>query len=88
MSHPITHTSVAVPRCKHLWRAVLYSSVVLLASFALSGCETPLFPENLPRSPYERYMVLRGQDPDARSQNSHGIEQNNLRDRLKPLGSP
>ena len=54
----------------------------------LVGCEKALFPENLARSPYERYGTLRGQYRPATEQNAFGADQPALRQRLKPLGQP
>ena len=52
------------------------------------GCEKPLFPPNLPRTPYERYQQLHGQDRHETEENAYGGQQPALRDRLRPLGSP
>lgn len=52
------------------------------------GCEKPLFPKNLPRTPYERYQTLRGQQRPSSEENAFGGEQPALRERLKPLGEP
>ncbi len=56
--------------------------VILLAS----GCAKPLFPQGTPRSPYERYMALRGQHAPAKEVNAFGRTQPALRERLRPLG--
>lgn len=52
---------------------------------AAGGCEKPLFPANAPRTPYERYQVLRGQARRDTEQNAFGVEQPALRSRLRPL---
>lgn len=58
----------------------------MLASLpALAGCEKPLFPPNAPRSPYERYQVLRGRYRPSTELNVYGGEQPALRQRLAPL---
>lgn len=57
-----------------------------LALLAGVGCEKPLFPDNTARSPYERYMVLRGEDRPAKEFNAFGGEEPALRARLRPLG--
>jgi hypothetical protein len=56
------------------------------AALWLTGCEKPLFPENQPRSPYDRYMVLRGNERSQSETNAYGGTQPALRDRLRPLG--
>jgi len=66
-------------------------AVVLLGVLALpwaAGCEKPLFPKDLARSPYERYEVLRGQQRPSTEENSFGGEEPALRERLRPLGQP
>ncbi|MCX5660503.1 MAG: hypothetical protein NTW19_12380 [Planctomycetota bacterium] len=64
--------------------------MALLAGVGLVGvgCEKPLFPENQPRSPYDRYLSLRGQSRPMNQQNAYGGDEPALRDRLKPLGEP
>lgn len=61
---------------------------LVLGSLACLGCEKPLFPENQPRSPYDRYLNLRGQSRPMHQQNAYGGDEPALRDRLKPLGEP
>lgn len=51
----------------------------------LVGCHEPLFPDDVPRSPYERYSTLRGKDPTPTERNQYGIPQPALRKRLRPL---
>jgi hypothetical protein len=62
------------------WRATIIAATLLLV-----GCHDPLFPEDVPRSPYERYSTLRGQDPSATERDEYGVNQPNLRKRLRPL---
>jgi len=62
--------------------------VFLALGAAMPGCEKPLFPENAPRTPYDRYMVLRGQQRPATEEDAAGGERPALRQRLKPLGQP
>ena len=71
-------------------RTRLIVGSIALAGLALAGpgCEKPLFPEAAPRSPYERYMLLRGQDRPTKTENAFGFEVPDIRNRLKPLGSP
>jgi hypothetical protein len=52
------------------------------------GCEKPLFPKDAPRSPYERYQMLRGQQRPMTTENAYGGEVPAVRERLRPLGSP
>lgn len=52
------------------------------------GCEKPLFPANLPRTPYERYQQLHGQGRAGMEENAYGGQKPALRERLRPLGSP
>jgi len=68
---------------KYLTMGVLVAGVV----FCL-GCEKPLFPANLPRTPYERYQQLHGQGRVETEENAYGGQQPALRERLRPLGSP
>jgi len=69
----------------HLYFAKLCLPVFLGVLFSLIGCEKPLFPPNLPRTPYERYQSLHGEYRSATEQNSFGGQQPALRDRLRPL---
>lgn len=59
-------------------------SVLVVAGFAC-GCQKPLFPENTPRTQYERYQTLRGKYRSAHEQNVYGGNQPALRERLAPL---
>ena len=54
----------------------------------VGGCEKQLFPDNLPRSPYERYDSLRGRDKSMSEENTFGGTQPAVRQRLKPMGTP
>lgn len=60
-------------------------AVLLLVGPWLAGCETALFPDNLARSPYERYNEQRGRSQPATEQDIFGADRAALRDRLKPL---
>lgn len=57
---------------------------IVSVSLGSIGCERPLFPEDLPRTQYERYDRLRGRYIPSDDQNAHGISQPNLRERLTP----
>lgn len=67
---------------------VLFGLVILLSVGALAGCEKPLFPKEAPRSPYDRYLMLRGKQRPQTTENAYGGEVPAIRDRLRPLGSP
>lgn len=55
----------------------------------LYGCTDTLFPENLPRSQYDRYSQLRGRDlPGTTAEAPLGMEKQVLRERLRPLSEP
>ncbi len=60
------------------------TSLLLLLLAVVAGCEAPLFPEELPRTQYERYDRLRGQTR-ADDGGLYGSDKN-LRERLRPLG--
>ena len=62
--------------------------ILMVLAGPLAGCEKPLFPENLPRTPYDRYMALRGQQRPATEEDAGGGDKPALRQRLKPLGQP
>lgn len=61
--------------------------IVGVSSGLLTGCEKPLFPKEEPRTPYQRYMMLRGTDRPEKVENAYGWEEPNLRERLQPLGA-
>jgi hypothetical protein len=58
---------------------------VLVAALLTLGCQKPLFPENVPRTQYERYQTLRGKYRSAKEKNIYGGSQPALRERLAPL---
>lgn len=68
-------------------RWVSVGAVCALA-LAMLGCEKPLFPENSQRTPFERYMALRGQQRPATERDATGGSSPALRQRLRPLGQP
>ena len=57
----------------------------LMGVGCLIGCEKPLFVQNQPRTPYERYQVLRHQGRPATEENAYGGQEPALRQRLEPL---
>ena len=61
---------------------------LVLVFLALSGCAKPLFPENAYRTPYDRYMALRGERRRMTEPTTFGREVPAIRERLKPLGQP
>ena len=69
--------------------AFLLPGVMLVAMLlGLVACEKPLFPKDAPRSPYDRYAALRGQQRQATQENEYGGEEPALRERLRPLDQP
>lgn len=67
---------------------VVLASALVLAALCVAGCEEALFSKEEPRSPFDRYMLLRGRQRPATSTNVWGGEEPALRERLKPLNSP
>ena len=59
--------------------------LTMVGSGSVSGCEKPLFVPNQPRTPYDRYQVLRGQGRPATEDNAYGGKEPALRQRLEPL---
>lgn len=71
------------------FRALMAISLAGLAlGTSLTGCNKPLFPEDMPRSQYERYSQLRGRQRQAPDSDLYGGDRAELRERLKPLGEP
>ncbi|MEX2214676.1 MAG: hypothetical protein WD768_11140 [Phycisphaeraceae bacterium] len=59
----------------------------LLAVGALTGCQRKLFPENLPRSQYDRFSMQREGFTRRDNQPVFGRDDEiDLRSRLQPLG--
>lgn len=59
--------------------------VLLAAAFGAVGCEKPLFPENMPRTQYERYDRLRNRYVPTEQINAFGGSEPALRERLSNL---
>lgn len=59
---------------------------LVLVFLAVVGCAKPLFPENAYRTPYDRYMALRGEQRQLTETTAYGREVPAVRERLKPLG--
>jgi hypothetical protein len=60
------------------------AGALVLTALLLFGCEKPLFPQNLPRTQYERYDRLRGRYVPAQQLNAFGGSEPALRERLSP----
>jgi hypothetical protein len=74
-----------------MWRGrwVVRAWCVLLPGVLLAGCSSSPFARGeVPRTPYERYLTLRGQAPPEKVENNFGAMQPALRQRLAPMGSP
>lgn len=65
-------------------RITLMMGTATLA-LVMVGCNKPLFPENSPRSQYERYAELRGLKKESKIENPTGPDVPNLRERLRPM---
>lgn len=65
-------------------RIIGWLCVVGWSAGAVGGCEKPLFPENMPRTQYERYDRLRGRYTPAEQANVYGGSEPALRERLSP----
>ncbi len=66
-------------------RWALTFPLMALMGLGLIGCNDPLFPEDVPRSPYARYSDLRGQNRAKTEKDAFGRPQPALRERLAPL---
>lgn len=71
-----------------MWKRGLAVLMLTAAASGLGGCARPLFPEDAARSPYERYLALRGQAAPETVYDAYGREQPALRQRLAPLDRP
>jgi hypothetical protein len=58
--------------------------MIAAAAPGLMGCEKALFPEDLPRTPYERYDRMRGRYVPPSQRDAVGGESPALRERLTP----
>ena len=63
---------------------LMWSLAILGICASLGACADPLFPKDTPRTPYERYQVLHGQQSPT-AQSAIGLQNPNLRQRLRPL---
>lgn len=62
---------------------------LLAVTLLAGGCEKALFTKQQSRTPYDRYMALRGRQAALTSdQAGAGKSSAMLRERLKPLGEP
>ncbi len=64
---------------------LLLGIVISAAGLGLAGCNKALFPADSPRSQYQRYSQLRGQETPMTELDAAGIERPALRERLRPL---
>lgn len=67
------------------WSRLTVLGGLLLTIGLLSGCQQRLFPEHASRSPYDRYLTLRGQDRPMTETDPFGMERPALRQRLRPM---
>jgi len=67
------------------YRLAITGLVLGAGVLALGGCNTALFPEDQPRTQYDRYMTLRGESRPAKRVSATGPDEPDLRARLKPL---
>ena len=77
--------AIEAKKCRMVRRVLEIVILTLVGSGAVSGCERPLFTPNQPRTPYERYQVLRGQGRPSTEENAYGGKEPALRQRLEPL---
>ena len=67
--------------------ASLVAGLLAAATLGLGACrDARLFPEEQPRSQYQRYSDLRGHERQAKTTNAWGQERKALEQRLRPLG--
>ncbi len=59
--------------------------IVGLCGLMLGCQQQPLFKADQPRTPYERYQILRGQGRQTTDTNAYGPSEPALRQRLEPL---
>jgi len=65
-------------------KQALIIGVLVAAAAGMGGCEKALFPEELPRTQYERYDRLRGRYVPQDQRNAYGGAEPALRPRLTP----
>lgn len=70
------------------WGPLLAVAGVAMLVGTMAGCQKKLFPPELPRSPYDRYSLLRGRDRPQVELDAYGAERPALRQRLAPLERP
>lgn len=59
--------------------------LMLGAAVGVGGCEKPLFPDDMPRTQYERYDRLRSRYVPTEQVNAYGGSEPALRERLSNL---
>lgn len=75
-------------RLPHHYNASMRWIAMLVTMVLLTGCAKPLFPATAQRSPYERYLALRGLDRPPTETDAFGRQKPALRQRLRPLHQP
>ncbi|MFA9478307.1 hypothetical protein ACERK3_08360 [Phycisphaerales bacterium AB-hyl4] len=73
---------------KHRRWVIPCSATVMMAVILLTGCQDPLFPTDAPRTPYDRYRTLRGEERPMTDEMARGTPRSGrpaLRERLRPL---
>lgn len=65
-------------------KRTLRITVIGLLLAGVGGCEKPLFPQDMPRTQYERYDRLRGRYVPGQQVNNFGGTEPALRERLTP----
>ena len=63
---------------------IRWSSLALLALAPVAGCQKPLFPENAPRTQFERFDTMRSGAAPTEEPDVFGTPQPALRARLTP----
>lgn len=64
-------------------KKILVAALLASAGLGMPGCEQALFPEDLPRTPFERYDRLRGVVRPSKRQNRFGGAQPAISERLQ-----
>lgn len=65
-------------------RRIVCAAALTAMALGTLGCQGALFPENEPRTQYERYDRLRGRYTPTERRNAFGQVEPALRDRLSP----
>lgn len=85
----VTPGAYAQPRGVVRYLPSLCVVALLIAVSTLApGCARTPFKDDLARTPYDRYLALRGRDRPLVTIDEFGREQKALRERLSPLEGP